>query len=223
MKNNTRYKGNTNNTCVIIFLRNSQRCYFAWDNLQWDFCYVSCCSSFLCCVFILLLYLHLSMFFILLLFLLIAFRRHPSPFRGLSPGFLHPILYFQPGPSQTDSRHFHFLTIPSCRECYSLEWPFFTPQAFFTLRSFTDILTCVDQGFPESCQFFLEVCRASYWSSKHRPGPFVYLIHSNPQTSYSERFRFKLYHILAWIAYGESLIYLLLTHFELLSLVQTHM
>ena len=108
MKNNTRYKGNTNNTCVIIFLRNSQRCYFAWDNLQWDFCYVSCCSSFFCCVFILLLYLHLSMFFILLLFLLIAFRRHPSPFRGLSPGFLHPILYFQPSSSQSASRHFHF-------------------------------------------------------------------------------------------------------------------
>ena len=29
---------------------------------------------------------------------------------------------------------------------------------------------------------FLESCRASYWSSKHRPGPSVCLIHSNPQS-----------------------------------------
>ena len=41
-------------------------------------------------------------------FHIIAFRRHPSPFRGLSLGFLHPILYFQPSPSQSDSQHFHF-------------------------------------------------------------------------------------------------------------------
>ena len=29
---------------------------------------------------------------------------------------------------------------------------------------------------------FLESCRASYWSSKHRPGPSVCLIYSNPQS-----------------------------------------
>ena len=41
----------------------------------------------------------------------------------------------------------------------------FYPQAFFILRSFTDIFdsTCVYQGLPGSRQFFLEVCRASYW------------------------------------------------------------
>ena len=97
----------------------------------------------------------------------------------------------------------------------------FYQQAFFTLCSFTDILTCVYQGLPGSRQFFLEVCRASYWSSKHRPGPSVCLIHSNPQSSYSERFSFKFYHILSWIACGESLIYLLLTCFKLFSLVQS--
>ena len=38
-----------------------------------------------------------------------SFQHHPSPFRRLSPGFqTHPILYFQPNPSQSDSRHFHF-------------------------------------------------------------------------------------------------------------------
>ena len=38
---------------------------------------------------------------------LIAFGHHSSPFHGLSPGFLHPILYSQPSPLQSDSRHFH--------------------------------------------------------------------------------------------------------------------
>ena len=39
MKNNIRYKGNINNTSVIIFLKvkNSQRCYFAWENLRGGF------------------------------------------------------------------------------------------------------------------------------------------------------------------------------------------
>ena len=62
----------------------------------------------------------------------------------------------------------------------------FYPQAFFILRSFTDIFdsTCIYQGLPGSRQFFLEVCRASYWSSKHRPSPSVCLIHSNPQNIY---------------------------------------
>ena len=58
----------------------------------------------------------------------------------------------------------------------------FYPLTFFTLRSFTDtdILNCVYQGFPGSRQFLLEVCRDSYWSSKHRLDPSVCLIHSNP-------------------------------------------
>ena len=37
----------------------------------------------------------------------------------------------------------------------------FYPQAFFTLRSFTDILTCVYQGFSGSRQYFLEVCTSA--------------------------------------------------------------
>ena len=51
MKNNIRYKGNINNTSVIIFfkskVKNSQRCCFAWGNLRGGFCDVSCCSSFI--------------------------------------------------------------------------------------------------------------------------------------------------------------------------------
>ena len=33
----------------------------------------------------------------------------------------------------------------------------------------------------EAGSYFLESCRASYWSSKHKPGPSACLIHSNPQ------------------------------------------
>ena len=42
------------------------------------------------------------------------------------------ILYFQPSPSQSDSRYFHFSTIPlsSYRERYGFEWAFFTHRCF---------------------------------------------------------------------------------------------
>ena len=36
----------------------------------------------------------------------------------------------------------------------------FYPEAFFTLRSFKDILNCIYQGFSGSRQDLLEVCRA---------------------------------------------------------------
>ena len=55
MKNNIRYNGNTNNTSVIVFLigsqlnKNSQRWYFALENLQRGFCCCCFCSSFCCC------------------------------------------------------------------------------------------------------------------------------------------------------------------------------
>ena len=90
MKNNIRYKGNINKTSVVIFLIRS------WlkktptnDNFLEEppggFPDAGCC----CCL------LH-GRFFI------------PSPFRELLPVFT-PILYFEPNPSQSDSRHFHFI------------------------------------------------------------------------------------------------------------------
>ena len=83
IRNNVRYKGNINNTSVIIFLigalddlcklnKNSQRWHllrrtssevFTMLVVVHYFCDVGCCSSF------------------------IAFRRHLSPFREPSPGF----------------------------------------------------------------------------------------------------------------------------------------
>ena len=154
----------------------------------------------------------------------ISFLRYSSLFRGLSPGFLTPYFILLVQPIAWWFATHSFSTIP----LISLPWALrpwvdiFYSQAFFTLHSFTDILICVYQGFPWSRQFLLEVCRASYWSLKHRPSPSIFLIHSNPQSSYSERFKFKFYHISAWIACCESSIYLLLTRFELFSLVQSH-
>ena len=105
MKNNIRYKGNTNNTSVIIFLnrkiKNSQRCYFARENLRGGFC---CCCTFISfLIFILLLYLHLSIFVIHIYF----FDIIPHPSVDYCRVFT-PILYFQSSPSQSDSRYFHF-------------------------------------------------------------------------------------------------------------------
>ena len=73
----------------------------------------------------------------------------------------------------------------------------FYPQVFFTLRSFPTFLAhpwhlwhipniLVQPAFIKvslgAGSYFFESCRASYWSSKHTPGPSVCLIHSNPQS-----------------------------------------
>ena len=116
--------------------------------------------------------------------LLIAFRHHPSPFRGLSPGFLHPILYFQLSPSQSDLRHFHLFNHSVLAASATALSGHFLPTGVLYLTLLPNIFgtTCFYQSLPGSQQFFLEVFRASYWSSKHRPGPALCLIHSNPQS-----------------------------------------
>ena len=112
-----------------------------------------------------------------------------------------PILYFQPSLSQSDLRHFHFQPF-----CYLLPASatvlsgYFLATGAFYLTLLHRHFTCVYKGLPGSPQFFLEVCRTSYLSSKHRSGPSVCLIHSNPQSPYSERSIFKVYYILAGIA-----------------------
>ena len=228
MKNNINYKGNINSTSVIIFLIRRQklpkmvlclgeppRRFLVMSNLV-SFLYLHFIfwSSFCCCSsFIDVLHSHL----------LFDITPHPSvDYRRV----FTPILYFQPSPSQSDLRHFHFQPFRYLLTASAMVLSgHFLPTGVFYLTLLPDIFgtTCFYQGLPGSQQFFLEVCRASYWSSKHRPGPSVCLIHSNPQSSYSERFSFKFYHILSWTASGESLIYLPLTRFELFSLVQSHM
>ena len=131
------------------------------------------CCSFL--IFILLLYLHLSMFFILLLFLLIALDVIPHPSVDYRRSFYTPFYTFSPAHRRVICDTFICSAIPFLPGALQLWVGIFYPQTFFTLRFFTDILTCVYQGFSGGWQFFLEVCGASYWSSKHMLGPSVCL------------------------------------------------
>ena len=114
-------------------------------------------------------------------------------------GFLHPFFTFSPAHRRVICSTFIFnlseIFFHSFTASATVLGGHFHPQAFFTLRSFTYLLPAFVKSSPGSRQFFLEVCRASYWSSKHRPGPSAFFIHSYPQSSYSERFIFKLYHI----------------------------
>ena len=90
------------------------------------FCDVGCC----CCFFT-----------SLEVFRFIAFRHHPSPFRGLSPGFYtHFIISAQPIAEWFAALSFSTIPLSSCREHYGFEWAFFYTQAFFTLCSFIEIL-----------------------------------------------------------------------------------
>ena len=96
--------------------------------------------------------------------LLIASQHHLSPFRGLLPGFLHPILYFQSSPSQSDSRHFHLFNHFVLAASATALSGHFLPTGVFYLTFLPNIFgtTCFYQGLPGSRQFFLGVCRASY-------------------------------------------------------------
>ena len=91
----------------------------AWEKLRR---FLWCWSSFCCCCyssFVDVLHSHF-------LFDIIP---HPSvDYRQV----FRPILYFQPSPSQSDSRHLHFSTIPlSCYcERYGFELTFFTYRRF---------------------------------------------------------------------------------------------
>ena len=213
MKNNITYNGNTNNIFVIIFLigsqlnKNSQRCYFAWQNLQGGFCDFHFCSSF-CCSFL---------FFILLL----CFISFPGCFAmsaALHPSFSGP--WRPPLALSSTPTIFDCLCFLIYRKRYDFEWGFFYPQTCFLpyAPSIFDS-TCVYEGLPGSRQFFLEVCMASYWSSK-QTHLFVWFtaIHNlhiqknlflNSTIHYHEFFVVK------------SLVYMLLTRFELFSLVQS--
>ena len=114
----------------------------AWENLRR---FLWCWSSFFCCCcssFVVFLYSHF-------LFDIIP---HPSvDYRQV----FRPILHFQPSPSQSDSQHFHFSTIPlsSYHECYGFEWAFFTHRRFLPYTPFWHFgTTCFYQGFAESRQ-----------------------------------------------------------------------
>ena len=133
-------------------------------------------------IFISILYLHFifDLHFVDVLHLPMFFNQSHLPFDITSHHSVNyrrvfaPILYFRPSPSQSDSQQFHFqpFRLSSFRGRYvffcggvggggvgryllAASATVFYPQAFFTLRSFTDILTCVYQGLPGSRQIFI--------------------------------------------------------------------
>ena len=132
---------------------------------------------------------HFCIFILLLFFICwcssftFSFRHDPSPFRRLSSGFYtHFVLSAQPIAKWFATLSFSTIPLFSYSERYGFEWAFFTHKRFLPSDIFRT--TCFQQGFSGSQQLFLEICRASYWSSKHRPGPSVCLIYSNPQYFY---------------------------------------
>ena len=158
----------------------------AWENLQR---FLWCWSSFCCCCYSSFVDVFHSHF----LFDIIP---HPSvDYRQV----FRPILYFQPSPSQSDLRHFHFQPFRYLLTASATVLSgHFLPTGVFYLTLLPDIF-----GIPNilaqpafikvslgAGSYFHESCRASYWSSKHRPSPSVCLIHSNPQSFIHLKFVF---------------------------------
>ena len=148
--------------------------------------------------FILLLLFFISLLLYVMLFFSLLFNVIPHPSVDYRPVFTS-ILYFQPSPSQSDSWHFHFQPFRDLRLQFLLRalrfWVvIFYPQVFFILRFFIDILPAFIKaplGAGSSSLKFAGL--HTDWSSKHRRDPSAFFIHSNPQSSYSERFSFKFY------------------------------
>ena len=111
--------------------------------------------------------LHFIASYVMLIFsLLFNFIPHPSvDYRWV----FTPILYFQPSPSQSDSRHFHFQPFRYLFAASTtvLSRHYLPPTGVFYLTLLHRHFTCVYQyqGLPGSRQFFLEIGRALHWSS----------------------------------------------------------
>ena len=129
----------------IIFLiredNNSQRCYFAWENLRGGFCDVGCC-----CSFIVVAVLHSFLFFICgCSSFTFAFWHSSLTLPWTIDGFLHPFYNFALAyiPEWFASLSFSIIPLSSCRGHYGFDWAFFYPWALFVLRSFIGILFSV--------------------------------------------------------------------------------
>ena len=134
-------------------------------------------------IFILLLllllffiYLHLSTFFILLMLYLQSISSLLCHVTGPPPWLLRPVKV------STNSELYP--------DYFRLAFHFHLPRvlrfwvSIFYLTLLPDILPqpAFIKVSPGAGSYFLESCRTSYWSSKHRPDRSVCLIHSNPQS-----------------------------------------
>ena len=149
-----------------------------------------CWSSFCCCYSSFVDVLHSHFLFNII--------PHPSvDYRQV----FRPILYFQPSPSQSDSRHFHFqpfryLLTASATVLSGHFLPtgvfYLTllPNIFGTSQHFWRIPDILAQPAFIKISLGAGSCRASYWSLKQRSGPSVCLTHSNPQSFIHLKFLF---------------------------------
>ena len=138
MKNNIRCKGNTNNISVIIFLKskvkNSQRWYFAWENLRGGYCDVGChiWSWFHFCIFISFLIFILLLFFICFFFIHICFSTSSLTLSWTIAGFLRPFYTFSPAHRRVI--HHNFVNQPFryllAESATALSGHFFTHRRF---------------------------------------------------------------------------------------------
>ena len=100
----------------------------AWENLQWGFCDVGCCSSIIA-VFVMLFFIHcLSTSFLTLPWAIVR--------------FLHPFCTFRPAHCRVICDNFiltfWILLLQFCRERYGFEWVFFTHRCFLSYASSQD-------------------------------------------------------------------------------------
>ena len=159
-------------------------------------------------IFTLLLYLHLSFFFIHIFFSMLSLT-----LSWTIAGFLHPFYTFSPAhhrvicdTSQSDFMFDHSVNLLAA-SATALSGHFLPTGVFYlTLlhRHFNLRLSRLPwemEVLPWGLLGFILIL-------EYRPDPSVCLIHSNSQSSYLEQFSFKFYHILLWIACGESLNYL---------------
>ena len=183
--------------------------------------------------FLLLLYLHFifvlhfifDLYFVVVL-QLFAFRHHPSPFRGLPPGFYtHFILSAQPIAKWFTTLSFSTFPGSSYRKRYGFEWAFFTHRYFLRYASSPTFLTQ---------HAFIKASLGAGNSSLKFSG-----LYTDPRNT-------DMAHLFVWITvihnlhiqkdwflystiyYHEllvvrSLVYILLACFKLFSLVQSHM
>ena len=138
----------------------------------------------------------LIVIFILLLFFIrrfssftFSFRHHPSPFRGLSPGFYtHFVLSAQPIAEWFTTLSFSTIPISSHCERYGFEWAFFYTPAFFSLCSFPTFLA--------QLAFIETFLRAGSYSLK------LAGLHADPQNT-------DLTHLFVWFTVIHNLLYIL--------------
>ena len=148
--------------------------------------------------------LHLSMFFIH-----IFFSTSSLTVPWTIARFLHSFCTFSPAHPRVIRDTFIFNHFVIFLPLALRFWVgIFYPQAFFTLPYFSTFLAqpAFYKDFPGSWKLFLEICRASHWSSKNRPGPSFCLIDSNPQSSMHLKFVFIHVNITKFLLVVKTLI-----------------